>query len=134
MYLNIPQKWVIIKNLWKDKLNLYPTIIQSSSSLFVQPPVFSVMQKLLNFHLQINKITKLENRYFHHILMLTSWINKFITTTWECICLKITAALFPVISHGRTQCLTPFAAYEFYSITKIQPRGRGIMNAPLQNP
>lgn len=31
-------------------------------------------------------------------------------TTFECICLKIMAALFPVMSHGLTQCFTPFAA------------------------
>lgn len=63
----------------------------------------------------------------------SSYFCDYSTTLW-CICLRITAALFPVISQGRTQCFTPFAAYELSSITQMQPLGNGIMKAPLQNP
>lgn len=63
----------------------------------------------------------------------SSYFVAQLTTCW-CICLMMTAALFPDISHGRTQCFTPLAAYEFSYILQIHPRGRGIMNAPLQNP
>lgn len=44
------------------------------------------------------------------------------------------AALFPDISQGLTQCLTPLAAYEFSYNTQIHPLGKGIMKAPLQKP
>lgn len=60
--------------------------------------------------------------------------QQMVTTTWWCICLIMIAVLLPDISHGLTQCLTPFAAYEFSFMTHIHPRGRGTMKAPLQNP
>lgn len=66
----------------------------------------------------------------------------FDTIIKGCICLRIKAEDFPVISHGRMQCLTPLEAYEFSkikkysipSITHIHPLGKGIVKAPLQNP
>ena len=97
--------------------------------------IFSfVLQKLLYFYLPIMTKPMQENLLTNHILMLNSIIHIINTTTCECICLRITAALFPVISHGLTQCFTPFAAYEFYPITHIHPLGKGIIKAPLQNP
>lgn len=42
------------------------------------------------------------------------------TVTWWCIYRIITAALFPVISQGLTQCFIPLAAYDSSSITSMQ--------------
>mgnify|MGYP000948470658 CR=1 FL=1 len=80
------------------------------------------------------KTAMLENLSVRRIWMLNSSNKSIVTTTCECICRNMTAALLPVMSHGLTQCFTPLAAYEFYCMTNIQPLGRGMMNAPLQNP
>ena len=66
-----------------------------------------------------------------------------LTTTLGCICLRIKAADFPVISWGLMQCLIAFAAYLFSknlvkvklpSMTVMQPLDIGTVKPPFVKP